>query len=187
MVVTYDDQQADTEAVATRVVVYLDDDTEPLLTYEPPVSFDLDTSNLDDGPHRLRIEAYGATGERGIRTVPFTVRNGPSIAVSGLRDNAELNGRVPILINAYGGEGETLWEPSRAETPAPVPTWAWVMFITIVAFGIFYGIQMWQPPPAFADTPTYDADVSAAIRAASEPAASGSASPAAGNEAVDGG
>lgn len=162
--VVSDDQHADVEA-GTRVVVYLDDDTQPLLTYEPPVQFDLDTSDLEDGRHRLRIEAYSETGEKGVRVIPFTVRNGPGIAISGLREDDNLNGTVPILINSYGGTGETQWEPSRAETPAPIPTWAWVLFITIVAFGLFYGIKMWKPPQAFADTPTYNTDVSAAIRA----------------------
>lgn len=138
-----------------RVIVYLDDDTEPLLTYEPPVRFELDTSRLEDGHHKLRIEAFGATGEKGVRIIPFTVRNGPGIAVNGLSDNDVLEGKIPILVNSYGGAGVTRWEPSRAETPAPIPTWAWVLFIVIVAFGAFYGVRQWNPPPEFAATPTY--------------------------------
>lgn len=136
-------------------IVYLDDETEPLLSHRPPVRFELDTSRLEDGDHRLRVEAYDATGRKGVRIIPFTVRNGPGIAVNGVRDNDVLEGKIPILINAYGGSGETVWEPSRAETPAPIPTWAWVLFIVIVAFGAFYGVRLWHPPPDFADTPTY--------------------------------
>lgn len=139
--------------VHTRV--YLDDETEPLLSHRPPVRFELDTSRLEDGDHRLRVEAYDSTGRKGVRTIRFTVRNGPGIAVDGVRDNDVLEGKIPILINAYGGAGEIHWEPSRAETPAPTPTWAWVLFIAIVAFGVFYGVQLWRPPPDFASTPTY--------------------------------
>ncbi|ODU12706.1 MAG: hypothetical protein ABS91_01535 [Thiobacillus sp. SCN 64-35] len=139
--------------VYTRV--YLDDETEPLLSHRPPVRFELDTSRLEDGDHRLRVEACDATGRKGVRIIPFTVRNGPGIAVNGVRDNDVLEGKIPILINAYGGSGEIVWEPSRAETPAPIPTWAWVLFIVIVAFGAFYGVRLWHPPPDFADTPTY--------------------------------
>lgn len=138
-----------------RTLVYLDDDAEPLLSHPPPVRFELDTARLDDGAHRLRVEAYDSTGRKGVRTIAFTVRNGPGIAVDGVRDNDVLEGKIPILINAYGGSGEIHWEPSRAETPAPIPTWAWVLFIAIVAFGAFYGVRLWRPPPDFATTPTY--------------------------------
>lgn len=133
-----------------RVVVYLDDDPDPLLTYKPPVRFELDTSQLADGPHRLRIESYDPAGQKSERTVPFVVRNGPHIDIDGVRTNDVLEGNVPVLVNSYGGAGEVEWEPSRAETPAPVPTWAWVLLILVIAFGIFYGIRKWNPPPAFA-------------------------------------
>lgn len=165
-----DDPLAGAEA-DTRVVVYLDDDSEPLLTYEPPVRFELDTSELADGPHRLRIEAYSRTGEKGIRTMPFTVRNGPAVAVSGMRDEDVLEGRISLLINSYGG-GEPTWEPSRAETPAPIPSWAWALFIVIVAFGAFYGIKMWKPTAAFADTPTYSTELAAMIGSGNQTKAS---------------
>ncbi len=166
-----------------RTLVYLDDETEPLLSHRPPVRFELDTSRLEDGDHRLRVEAYDSTGRKGVRTIPFSVRNGPGIAVSGVRDNDVLEGKIPILINAYGGSGETHWEPSRAETPAPIPTWAWVLFIVIVAFGAFYGVRLWRPPPDFATTPTYGPLMltppqSAGLSAATSHAAAGTAQPA---------
>ncbi len=166
-----------------RTNVYLDDETEPLLSYRPPVRFELDTSRLEDGDHRLRVEAYDSVGQKGVRIIPFTVRNGPGIAVNGLRDNDVLEGKISILINAYGGAGETRWEPSRAETPAPIPTWAWVLFIVIVAFGVFYGVRLWKPPPDFATTPTYGPlalrpSQSAGLSAAAGNAATGVAQPA---------
>src|SRR5690606_23701611 len=72
-----------------------------------------------------------------------------------VRDNDQLDGTVPVLVNAYGGVGETHWEPSRAETPSGIPTWAWVLVIAIAAFGIFYGVRQWLPPAQYAATPTY--------------------------------
>lgn len=166
-----------------RTLVYLDDETAPLLSHRPPVRFELDTSRLDDGDHRLRVEAYDSSGRKGVRTIRFTVRNGPGIAVNGVRDNDVLEGKIPILINAYGGSRETHWEPSRAETPAPIPSWAWVLFIVIVAFGAFYGVRLWNPPPDFATTPTYgpltlSPPGSAALPAATGHAAAGTAQPA---------
>ena len=110
---------------------------------------------MEDGPHAMRIEAYDAHGVRGVRTIDFSVRNGPGIAVSGIRQHDVLDGKIPVIVNAYGGTAAVNWEPSQAETPAPPPTWAWVLFIVVVAFGIFYGVQQWSPTGDFARTPTY--------------------------------
>ena len=126
--------------------VFLDDDPQPLASYSPPLRFELDTSALTDGPHVLRIEAYDSFGTKGVKTMRFSVRNGPGIAISGLHDDDVLHGTVPILVNSYGGAVENRWEPSRAETPSPVPTWGWVLVIMFVAFGLYYGIQHWNPP-----------------------------------------
>lgn len=135
--------------------VYLDDQVEPIVSYRPPVRFELDTTRLEDGPHTLRIVASDSTGHEGVRTIPFEVRNGPGIDVEGLQDNDTLEGKVPILLNAYGGASEPFWEPSRAETPAPVPTWAWVLLLVVVAWSTFYIAQQWNAPDEFAGSPTY--------------------------------
>jgi mono/diheme cytochrome c family protein len=139
----------------TRIEVYLDDRPEPYATFVPPDRFELDATRLPDGRHTLRIIAIDASGHQGVRVVPFEVRNGPGIAVDGLRDHEIVEGKINVLVNAYGGAYEEKWEPARAETPAPVPTWAWVVFIVVVAWALYYGIALWRPPPQFADTPTY--------------------------------
>lgn len=135
--------------------VYLDDWDEPIVSYRPPVRFELDTTQLDDGPHKLKVVATDATGHQGVRTIPFEVRNGPGIDVEGLQENDMLEGKVPILLNAYGGAKEPFWEPSRAETPAPVPTWAWVLLLVVVAWSAFYIAQQWNVPDEYAGSPTY--------------------------------
>ncbi len=141
----------------TRIEVFLDDDPVPYKSFAPPDRFELDATLLEDGPHQLRIVAIDRYGHRGVRKVPFEVRNGPGIAVDGLRENETIEGKINVLVNAYGGAYEEKWEPTRAETPAPVPTWAWVVFILIGAWGMFYGIAQWKPTPQFARTPTYAA------------------------------
>ncbi len=143
----------------TRIEVYLDDGAEPYATLRPPERFELDATRLEDGQHLLRIVAIDSSGHRGVRTVPFEVRNGPGIAVDGLRDHDVVEGKINVLVNAYGGAYEEKWEPARAETPTPVPTWAWVVFIVVVAWALYYGIDLWRPPPEFADTPTYGSRV----------------------------
>ena len=138
-----------------RIDIFLDGAAEPLLSMTPPLSFELDTSLMEDGPHTMRIEAYDDLGVRGTRTIDFSVRNGPGIAVAGIRQHDVLDGKIPVIVNAYGGTTAVNWEPSQAETPAPAPTWAWVLLIVVVAFGIFYGVQQWSPTGEFARTPTY--------------------------------
>jgi mono/diheme cytochrome c family protein len=144
-----------TSAPRNRIDIFLDDNVEPSYSTTPPLSFELNTSRMEDGPHVMRIEAYDAHGVKGVRTVDFTVRNGPGIAISGLRQHEVLDGTIPVVVNAYGGASAIHWEPSQAETPAPPPTWAWVSLIVFVAFGLFYGVRQWSPPDDFAQTPTY--------------------------------
>jgi mono/diheme cytochrome c family protein len=143
------------EEDTNKIHVYLDGQEEPIVSYRPPVRFELDTTRLADGPHTLKVVASDSTGHRGVRTIKFDVRNGPGIDVEGLQDNDILDGKVPILLNAYGGANEPLWEPARAETPAPVPTWAWVLLLVIAAWSSFYIAQQWNAPQEFAGTPTY--------------------------------
>lgn len=138
-----------------KIHVYLDGGEEPIVSYKPPVRFELDTTQLADGKHELKVVASDATGHEGVRTIPFEVRNGPGIDVEGMKDNDTLDGKVPILLNAYGGANEPLWEPSRAETPAPVPTWAWVLLLFIIAWSTFYITRKWSVPDEYASTPTY--------------------------------
>lgn len=143
------------EQDSNKINVYLDDNSDAIVSFRPPVRFELDTTQLEDGKHTLRVEAFDASGSKGIRTIPFEVRNGPGIGIDGLKDHDILDGKVPVLINAYGGAHELYWEPERAETPAPVPTWAWVLLLTIVAWSTFYIAQQWNAPDEFASTPTY--------------------------------
>ena len=138
-----------------RIDIFLDDAAEPILSTTPPLSFELHTSLMEDGTHVMRIEAYDDQGVKGTRTMDFSVRNGPGIAVAGIQEHDVLDGTIPVIVNAYGGTSVVDWEPSQAETPAPSPTWAWVLLLLSVAFGVFYGVQQWSPTHDFARTPTY--------------------------------
>lgn len=130
----------------SRIEVYLDDSTAPILVTTPPASFELETGSLADGPHMLTVVATDKSGRRGVRRIPFEVRNGPGIAVSGLRSGDVVEGQLSLLVNAYGGAYEEQWEPTRAETPAPIPTWVWVLLLLIAAWGIFYTVRQWSAP-----------------------------------------
>ena len=121
-----------------RIEVFIDDESVPRYTLEPPATLELDTEGLTDGPHRLRVHAFEDSGTVGVEDIPFTVRNGPGIAVVGLSDGDTVRGRLPLLVNAFASRPGDAFEPERAETPAPIPTWAWVLFLAVVAWGMWF-------------------------------------------------
>ena len=121
-----------------RIEVFIDDESVPRYVLEPPATLELDTEGLADGPHRLRVRAFEDSGTVGVEEIPFTVRNGPGIAVVGLSDGETVRGRIPLLVNAFASRPGDAFEPVRAETPAPIPTWAWVLFLLVAAWGMWF-------------------------------------------------
>jgi len=136
-----------------RVRVYLDDDPKPIIDQELPTDVTLDTRNLEDGPHRLLIRAQGQNGREGIEEIPFQVRNGPGIIVSGLRPSSTRRGEVRFTIDAFSADDP--FDPRRAEARSSIPVWVWVMSLFVVAWAVWYAARMWDVPAQFADTPTY--------------------------------
>ncbi len=136
-----------------HVRVYLDNDSEPVLDEELPTTLDLDTRKLTDGPHRLIIRAEDHSGAEGIEEIPFHVQNGPGILVSGLRPGSTRRGELHLKVDAFSKDDP--FDPRRAEARSAIPAWVWVLLLFVVAFGIFYGSSMWNPPAKYAHTPTY--------------------------------
>ena len=156
-----------------RVDVFVDDEGAPRASFEPPGELELDTSDLADGPHVLRVRAAGGEGPAGTEEVPFVVRNGPGIAVVGLRKQEVVRGRVPLLVNAYENRPGEVFEPGRAETPAPIPTWTWVLALVVMTWAMWYAASEYR---GHADTLAAAAPGAAAPAAAPLPAAAPGAS-----------
>jgi mono/diheme cytochrome c family protein len=133
---------------AASLSIYLDDASEPLATYRPPATAEVDTTALEDGPHVLRIRAQDALGNVGVREIPFIVQNGPGITITGLRANERVSGRLELALNAFAGDEP--FDPVRAESSAPIPVWTWVMSALIAAWAGWYGLTDFQQPAAFA-------------------------------------
>ncbi len=120
------------------IEVYLNKDPVPIQVLTPPEKFNLDTTTLEDGRHELTFKAFDANGVSSVRVIPVIVQNGPAIAIHGIEENEQLSGQISILANAYSANIGDEFEPIRMETPAPVPTWAWVLFLSIIAWGAGY-------------------------------------------------
>lgn len=142
-----------------RVRVYLDDDPQPIVDQELPSDVTLDTRDIEDGPHRLRIRAQDQDGREGVEEIPFRVHNGPGIIVSGLRPHSIRRGRVRFTVDAFSTDDP--FDPRRAEARSSIPVWVWVMSLFIVAWAVWYAARMWDVPEQFAQTPTYHNQASA--------------------------
>lgn len=122
----------------SKVIIFVDDNKNPIGEFDAPVNFDLDTRKLEDGQHHLKIISKDPTGKEGIRLIPFTVRNGPAIAIEGLKENEIVDGVLPIMINAYGKGNQKQFLIDGSETPKSIPSWLLAAILVFVSWAIFY-------------------------------------------------
>lgn len=127
------------------VKVFLDEDPTPFGEFQPPVKFIFDTTKIPDGKHTLKVVAKSSDGKEGIKTIPFTVRNGPAISVVGLKNDDVVDEQVPITVNAYGSERQDVFVVTGSETPKAIPIWVWISLILFVIWAIYYFISYLSP------------------------------------------
>jgi len=122
----------------SSVTIFVDDEIKPVAELQTPVQFELDTTRLTDGQHTLRIVSHDPSGKEGIRIIPFEVRNGPAIAIEGIKENAVVDGKVPIMLNAYGKGDQKNFLIIGSETPQSIPFWIFLILIGFVAWAAYY-------------------------------------------------
>ncbi|MFI5159792.1 MAG: cytochrome C [Sphingobacteriales bacterium] len=128
------------------VTLFIDDDPQPVGTFPAPVSFDLDTKKLTDGKHILKVVSKDHRGKEGIKTIPFVVRNGPAIAVEGIKKDEVVDGVLPLMINAYSKGDQKTFMLQGSETPQSIPFWIVILLIMFVAWAVYYHITSGQTP-----------------------------------------
>ena len=124
----------------STVFIFMDDEYKPMGEYKTPVNFELDTTKLVDGEHVLKIVSKSNVGKEGIRKIPFTVRNGPSIAIEGISENTVVDGILPLMINAYSKGDQKKFLIEGSETPHSIPAWLWMVIILFVGWAMYYFI-----------------------------------------------
>jgi hypothetical protein len=122
----------------STIFIFLDDEQNPIAEFVSPVNFELDTRKLVDGNHTLKIVSKDPTGKEGLRVVPFEVRNGPSIAIEGIRENAVVDGVLPLMINAYSKGDQKTFLIEGSETPQSIPSWVWILIIGFAGWVLYY-------------------------------------------------
>ena len=123
---------------SSKVYIFIDDAVHPIGEFDAPIQFDLDTRKLIDGEHTLRVIGKDPSGKEGIRVIPFTVRNGPAIAVEGLRHNDVVDGVLPIMVNAYGKGDQKQFLIDGSETPRSIPSWLWAAIMLFMGWAAYY-------------------------------------------------
>ncbi|MBW8359280.1 MAG: cytochrome C [Weeksellaceae bacterium] len=119
------------------VLLYIDDEPNPVAELQTPVVFNLDTTKLTDGEHTLRIVSKFDRKE-GLKVIRFTVRNGPIIHMEGLSDNETVSGTLPLMLNAYDTGRNQSFIIKGSENPRTIPVWVWVIALIFVAWAAFY-------------------------------------------------
>jgi hypothetical protein len=122
----------------SKILLFLDDDAQPIAELLAPVQFELDTRKLTDGEHILKLISKSPTGREGIRKIKFIVRNGPAIAIEGISNNAVVDGIIPLMINAYDKGNQKKFIIEGSETPQSVPSWLWVLLVVFFAWAVYY-------------------------------------------------
>jgi len=122
----------------STIIIFIDDEPKPIASFISPVHFELDTRKLVDGNHTLKIVSKDPTGKEGVREIPFEVRNGPAIAIEGIKKNAIVDGVLPLMINAYGKGDQKKFLIEGSETPQSVPSWVWILIIGIAGWAFYY-------------------------------------------------
>jgi hypothetical protein len=125
----------------SKIFIFIDQDVKPVAELASPVTFDLDTTKLVDGKHTLKIVSKDPSGKEGVRLIPFEVKNGPAIAIEGIKENAVVDGVIPIMINAYSKGNSKNFMIAGSETPQSIPFWIFILLIGFVAWAIYYHIS----------------------------------------------
>lgn len=122
----------------SKIMLFVDDDLQPIAEMSAPVQFELDTRKLTDGEHILKLVSKSPTGREGIRKINFIVRNGPAIAVEGISENEVVDGTIPLMINAYDKGNQKKFIIEGSETPQSVPSWLWILLVAFLGWAAYY-------------------------------------------------
>ncbi len=120
------------------VTLFIDDDPRPVGDFPAPVEFELDTRRLVDGDHVLKVVSRDASGKEGLKVIPFTVRNGPAVAIEGLNSGEVVDGVLPLMINAYGKGDQKTFTLHGSETPHSIPWWVLAGIIAFAAWAVYF-------------------------------------------------
>ncbi len=122
----------------SKVILFIDDEIEPIAELSTPIQFELDTTKLTDGEHKLRIVSKSTHQKEGVKEIKFIVKNGPDVTISGLKENQVVDGKIPLMINAYDKGNQKQFIIEGSETPESIPNWLWIIIILFLGWMLYY-------------------------------------------------
>jgi hypothetical protein len=123
---------------SSNISIFIDDEPSPVAQLDAPVSFELDTRQMTDGRHVLKIVSHGPDGREEVSQIDFEVKNGPAISIEGIRENALVDGVLPLMINAYSKGEQPRFIITGSGTPSVIPYWLWLLIIGVAVWGVYY-------------------------------------------------
>ena len=119
--------------------VYVDGDATPVAVLPGSSGrLELDTTAIPDGVHRLRIETVEADRVTGQREIPFSVRNGPGIAVAGLSERDEVRGKLGLAVDATVAGIDGALDVRSLELHRGLPFWTGALCVLVIILGALY-------------------------------------------------
>ena len=119
--------------------VYVDDSAKPVAELAGSSGrVKLDTTSIPDGTHKLRLETVEGDRVTGRREIPFTVRNGPGIAVAGLSPRDEVRGSLALALDATSAGIDADLDVRSLELHRGLPFWTGMLSVAIIALGALY-------------------------------------------------
>jgi cytochrome c553 len=121
------------------IQIYVDSDTTPVAELAGSSGrLKLDTASIPDGSHLLRIETVEGDRVTGHREIPFTVRNGPGIAVAGLSDRDEVRGQFGLAVDATAAGIDGRLDVHSLELHRGLPFWTGALAVLVIILGALY-------------------------------------------------
>lgn len=125
--------------MSMRIKAYLDNGTAPIAEVaDASQRFEVDTTQLADGVHRLRLETIEDGKVTGVREIQFTARNGPGISVAGLADGDEVSGKLRLTTTASDAGINHRLDVHALELHRGLPFWIGVFALGIVLAAAAY-------------------------------------------------
>jgi cytochrome c553 len=119
--------------------IYVDDSAKPVAELAGNSGrLKLDTTSIPDGAHRLRFETVEGDRITGRREIPFTVRNGPGIAVAGLSPRDEVRGTLGLAVDATSAGIDADLDVHSLELHRGLPFWTGMLSVLIIGLGALY-------------------------------------------------
>ncbi|MHB1922252.1 MAG: hypothetical protein ACYCOO_08445 [Chitinophagaceae bacterium] len=115
-----------------KIYVFLDEQEGAIAELTAPVQFELDTTQMKEGIHQIRILNQDNRGHEDTRIIPFEIKTHPSLPAVGIQEYSPVNGIISVKINPdFRIDQENLLSVDAQKISLTLPDW-----LSLVLFGL---------------------------------------------------